>query len=174
MSKINWDEYKKYVNSIVTDPLDVEQQEALFGLTKGLFLVNKNKKDKQLLAFAISTVRSAMESARNNSIVQTKEIVVNFPERFLNRYIQLFNALNSIREPFSHEDFHISYNNRDGSKLRISTELGIVSWIKKDGETLMSNNLPDNKIRLYIKFFVSGLYQPLETLEWLNKKQNNI
>ena len=98
--------------------------------------------------------------------VYTENIEIKFPEADKDRYIQLYTALEGIRRPFSHEEFHITYNNKDGAKLRISTDIGSVLWKKPNGELLMNTNLPYHIIRQCINYFINGLYQPLEKFDW--------
>ncbi|MHB8788942.1 MAG: hypothetical protein ACYDBT_03585 [Desulfobulbaceae bacterium] len=165
-------EYKNHVRAILKDKLSYSQLEALKNLTFGLISSTKNSEEKIVLGFAMSTVHSALIALRKKEI-NTKDVTIKLPEAGRDRYIQVFTALEGIREPFSHEDFHITYNNEDGSCLKISTSDGTVTWINTNGKRLMNTNLPDGKIRLCIKYFVSGLYQPLGKLEWISENSND-
>lgn len=160
-----WEEYKDHVKTILTNPSSDNQQDALHELTLGLNLATKGE-DRKILSFALATVRRAILAQKRHSTC-TENVTIEFPENSNDRFIQVYSALEGIREPFSHEEFHITYTNKDGSKLRISTSVGAVTWIDPNGVVSKKDtNFPYHLIRLLIKYFVNGNCQALEKFEW--------
>lgn len=151
----------KDIKSILTDPYSLEQLEALSDLAKGIISLDDDE-TRSILGFSIKIIENAMIAVRELDI-STEEVQIIFPEKHYERYLQLYLALESFRQPSSHEQFSITYRNKDKSTLNINTADGTLIWTNIKKCKLYKSNLNSCEIYNYLCCYIKGNYQRLES-----------